>query len=206
MLKFAVMVSGGGTDLQSLIDATQSGKINAEICCVIASKPDIYAITRAKNANIPVKVIVRRDFEELQKFDQAILNALHEVQADFVVLAGYLNIVGKKTIKAYRNKILNIHPSLIPSFCGMGYYGSKVHESVIAYGTKVSGATVHFVDEKADTGPIIMQKAVEVFSDDTPQTLAARVLKIEHEILPEVVSKMAEEKIIVDGRRVTILE
>ncbi|MEF9863759.1 MAG: phosphoribosylglycinamide formyltransferase, partial [Christensenellaceae bacterium] len=188
MLKFAVMVSGGGTDLQSLIDATQSGKINAEICCVIASKPDIYAITRAKNANIPVKVIVRRDFEELQKFDQAILNALHEVQADFVVLAGYLNIVGKKTIKAYRNKILNIHPSLIPSFCGMGYYGSKVHESVIAYGAKVSGATVHFVNEKADAGAIILQKAVEVKNDDTPETLQRRVMEqAEWEILPKAV-------------------
>ena len=157
MLKFAVMASGGGTDFQSLIDAVQSGQINAEICCLVAGKPDIYAIERAKTAGIPVEVVQKKSFGTVEAFDEAILAALKAHAADFVVLAGYLSIIGKKTISAYRNKIINIHPSLIPSFCGMGMYGGKVHEAVIEYGAKFSGATVHFVDEEADTGPIIMQ-------------------------------------------------
>ncbi|MDY3004146.1 MAG: phosphoribosylglycinamide formyltransferase [Christensenella hongkongensis] len=206
MLKFAVMASGGGTDFQSLIDAAQSGQINAEICCLVAGKPDIYAIERAKTAGIPVEVVQKKSFGTVEAFDEAILAALKAHAADFVVLAGYLSIIGKKTISAYRNKIINIHPSLIPSFCGIGMYGGKVHEAVIEYGAKFSGATVHFVDEEADTGPIIMQQVVPVMEDDTPEKLAARVLETEHRILPEAVALMADGKLLVEGRRVKVLK
>ncbi len=206
MLKFAVMASGGGTDFQSLIDAVQSGQINAEICCLVAGKPDIYAIERAKTAGIPVEVVQKKSFGTVEAFDEAILAALKAHAADFVVLAGYLSIIGKKTISAYRNKIINIHPSLIPSFCGIGMYGGKVHEAVIEYGAKFSGATVHFVDEEADTGPIIMQQVVPVMEDDTPEKLAARVLETEHRILPEAVALMADGKLLVEGRRVKVLK
>lgn len=206
MLKFAVMASGGGTDFQSLIDAVQSGQINAEICCLVAGKPDIYAIERAKAAGIPVEVVQKKSFDTVEAFDEAILAVLKAHAADFVVLAGYLSIIGKKTISAYRNKIINIHPSLIPSFCGMGMYGGKVHEAVIEYGAKFSGATVHFVDEEADTGPIIMQQVVPVMEGDTPEKLAARVLETEHRILPEAVALMADGKLLVEGRRVKVLK
>ncbi len=206
MLKFAVMASGGGTDFQSLIDAVKAGQISAEICCLIAGKPDIYAITRARKAGIPVEIVQKREFADVVSFDEAILKALRHYQADFVVLAGYLSIIGEKTLAAYPNKIINIHPSLIPSFCGMGMYGSRVHEAVIEYGAKFSGATVHFIDGQADTGPIIMQAVVPVEPDDTPQDLAARVLETEHKILPQAVSLMADGKLRTEGRIVKILK
>lgn len=200
------MASGGGTDFQSLIDAVNAGKIPAEICCLIASKPEIYAIERAKQAGISVEMIQRKLFDSQENFDEAILKTLEQYAADFVVLAGYLSMIGTKTISAYRNKIINIHPSLIPSFCGKGMYGSHVHEAVIAYGAKYSGATVHFVDEGADTGPIILQEAVSVLEEDTAQSLASRVLATEHKILPEAVKLMAEGKLKVEGRIVKILK
>ena len=206
MLKFAVMASGGGTDFQSLIDAVKAGQIDAEICCLIASKPDIYAVERAKKAGIPVEIVQKKFFGSVEAFDQAILATLKRYLADFVVLAGYLNIVGPQTISAYENKIINIHPALIPSFCGMGMYGSHVHEAVIAYGAKYSGATVHFVNEEADAGPIILQEVVPVLEDDTPEDLAARVLKTEHQLLPRAVALMAGGKLRVEGRIVKILE
>lgn len=206
MLKFAVMASGGGTDFQSLIDAVRDGRINAEICCLVASKPDIYAIERAKKAGIPVEVVRKKAFGSMDEFDEAILGRLRRYEADFAVLAGYLSIIGSKTIEAYRNKIINIHPALIPSFCGMGMYGSRVHEAVIEYGVKFSGATVHFVNEEADAGPIILQETVPVLENDTPEELAARVLKTEHKILPEAVGLMADGKLKVEGRIVKILK
>lgn len=206
MLKFAVMASGGGTDFQSLIDAVAKGEIQAEICCLVAGKPGIYAIERAQKAGIPVEIVQKKDFAETDQFDEAVLAVLQKYRADFVVLAGYLNIIGTKTIQAYENKIINIHPALIPSFCGMGMYGRHVHEAVIRYGAKLSGATVHFVNEEADAGPIIMQKAVPVLQDDTPEMLAARVLETEHEILPEAVAMMAEGKLSVEGRIVKIVK
>lgn len=206
MLKFAVMASGGGTDFQSLIDAVRDGRINAEICCLVASKPDIYAIERAKKAGIPVEVVRKKAFGSMDEFDEAILGTLRRYEADFAVLAGYLSIIGSKTIEAYRNKIINIHPALIPSFCGMGMYGSRVHEAVIEYGVKFSGATVHFVNEEADAGPIILQETVPVLENDTPEELAARVLKTEHKILPEAVGLMADGKLKVEGRIVKILK
>lgn len=206
MLKFAVLASGGGTDFQSLIDAVRTGQISAEICCLIAGKPDIYAITRAQDAGIPVEIVQKKKFDTTEQFDDAILKTLQGYKADFVVLAGYLSIIGEKTLAAYPNKIINVHPSLIPSFCGMGMYGSRVHEAVIAYGAKVSGATVHFIDGQADTGPIIMQAVVVVKQDDTPQDLAARVLETEHKILPQAVSLMADGKLKTEGRIVKILK
>ncbi|MGI6153274.1 MAG: phosphoribosylglycinamide formyltransferase [Christensenellaceae bacterium] len=193
--RFAVFASGGGTDFQSLIDACKAGRIKAEICLLIAGKQGIFAIERAKKAGIPVEVIQKSTFESVDAFDQAILDTLLRYKADFAVLAGYLSIVGPKTIAAYRNKIINIHPALIPSFCGMGYYGSKVHRAVVDSGVKISGATVHFVDEMADHGPIIMQKSVPVYAADTPDDVAKRVLALEHEILPEAVALMAEDKL-----------
>jgi len=206
MKRFAVFASGGGTDFQSLIDAVRRGGINAEICCLIASKPDIYAIERAKEAGIPYLIIRKKDHASPVEFDLAVLDALRGARADFAVLAGYLDIIGENTVKAYRNRIINIHPSLIPCFCGMGFYGRRVHEAAIEAGVKVSGATVHFVDETADTGPIIMQETVPVYFEDTAEDLSMRVLKLEHKIFPKAVALMADGRLEVEGRRVRILD
>ena len=203
--RFAVFASGGGTDFQSLIDAVQCGIINAEICCLIAGKPEIYAIQRAEKAGIPVSVVNKKEYENNDAFDEAIYAALVDARADFAVLAGYLNILGHKTVSNYRNRIINIHPALIPSFCGMGYYGSRVHEAVVEAGVKISGATVHFIDETADTGPIIMQESVPVYCSDTPEDVAQRVLELEHSILPKAVALMADGRLRVEGKKVFIL-
>lgn len=204
MKRLAVMVSGGGTDLQSVIDGVQSGKIPAEIAVVISSKPGVYALERAKKAGIPGIVICKKDYADEQAFFDANLGALREYGAEGVVLAGYLSILGRQMIEAYPNKIINIHPSLIPSFCGKGYYGLRVHQAVLDYGAKVSGATVHFVDEGADTGPIILQQAVSVLPEDTAESLQQRILEVEHEILPEAVALFCAERLRVQGRKVTI--
>ncbi|HBU13123.1 MAG TPA: phosphoribosylglycinamide formyltransferase [Clostridiales bacterium] len=204
MKTFAVLASGNGTDFQALIDAVQKGKINAQIACLIAGKPGIYAIERAERAGIPAKVVCKRDYPDAAAFDLAIRDALMEARVDFAVLAGYLSILGEQTVRAFRNKIINIHPALIPSFCGMGYYGHNVHRAVLESGVKLSGATVHFVDETADTGPIIMQDTVPVLDTDTVESLAIRVLQKEHEMLPKAVALMAEDKLEVAGRRVII--
>lgn len=204
MKRLAVMVSGGGTDLQSVIDGVQSGKIPAEIAVVISSKPGVYALERAKKAGIPGVVICKKDYADEQAFFDANLGALREYGAEGVVLAGYLSILGRQMIEAYPNKIINIHPSLIPSFCGKGYYGLRVHQAVLDYGAKVSGATVHFVDEGADTGPIILQQAVSVLPEDTAESLQQHILEVEHEILPEAVALFCAERLLVQGRKVTI--
>ena len=204
MKRLAVMVSGGGTDLQSVIDGVQSGKIPAEIAVVISSKPGVYALERAKKAGIPGIVICKKDYADEQAFFDANLGALREYGAEGVVLAGYLSILGRQMIEAYPNKIINIHPSLIPSFCGKGYYGLRVHQAVLDYGAKVSGATVHFVDEGADTGPIILQQAVSVLPEDTAESLQQRILEVEHEILPEDVALFCADRLLVQGRKVTI--
>lgn len=195
MKNIAVLVSGGGTNLQSIIDAVEAGKINGQIKLVISNKEGAYGLERAKKHNI------RAVFE---KDEQAIIDIMKENEIDLVVLAGFLKILSPNFTKAFENRIINIHPSLIPSFCGKGYYGLKVHEAVIEYGVKVSGATVHFVDENADTGPIIRQDTVEVFAGDSPQDLQQRVLKIEHKILSQVVADYCDDKIRVVGRRVFI--
>lgn len=195
MKNIAVLVSGGGTNLQSIIDAVEAGKINGQIKLVISNKEGAYGLERAKKHNI------RAVFE---KDEQAIIDIMKENKIDLVVLAGFLKILSPNFTKAFENRIINIHPSLIPSFCGKGYYGLKVHEAAIEYGVKVSGATVHFVDENADTGPIISQDTVEVFAGDSPQDLQQRVLKIEHKILSQVVADYCDDKIRVVGRRVFI--
>ncbi len=195
MKNIAVLVSGGGTNLQSIIDAVEAGKINGQIKLVISNKEGAYGLERAKKHNI------RAVFE---KNEQAIIDIMKENEIDLVVLAGFLKILSPNFTKAFENRIINIHPSLIPSFCGKGYYGLKVHEAAIEYGIKVSGATVHFVDENADTGPIIRQDTVEVFAGDSPQDLQQRVLKIEHKILSQVVADYCDDKIRVVGRRVFI--
>ena len=195
MKKIAVLISGGGTDLQSIIDAVESGKINGEIGLVISNKKDAYGLKRAENHNI--KAVFDND-------EESIIERLKKEDTDLVVLAGFLKILSSKFTRAFENRIINIHPSLIPSFCGKGYYGLKVHQAAIDYGVKVSGATVHFVDENADTGPIIAQETVDVFPEDTAESLQKRVLEVEHRILPMVVSKYCDEKIEVVGRKVYI--
>jgi len=195
MKNIAVLVSGGGTNLQSIIDAVDAGRINGQIKLVISNKEAAYGLERAKNHNI------RAVFE---KDEQAIIDIMKESQIDLVVLAGFLKILSPNFTKAFENRIINIHPSLIPSFCGKGYYGLRVHEAAVEYGVKVSGATVHFVDENADTGPIIRQETVEVLPEDSPQDLQQRVLKIEHRILSQVVADYCDDKIRVVGRKVFI--
>ncbi|MDE7047906.1 MAG: phosphoribosylglycinamide formyltransferase, partial [Lachnospiraceae bacterium] len=178
MLRVVVCVSGGGTNLQALIDGVRNGKIrNTEITGVISNNSCAYAMKRAENAGIPSFCISPKDYEKRVDFNQALLDKLDELQPDLIVLAGFLVILPKELIKQYRNRIINIHPSLIPSFCGTGYYGLKVHEAALARGVKVTGATVHYVDEGTDTGEIILQKAVEVLPEDTPEILQRRVME-----------------------------
>lgn len=198
-----VMVSGGGTNLQAVLDACADGRIPAKVSGVISSKPDVFALERAKNAGVPTVVINLRDFASQNEHDVAVISAIKSFGGQAVVLAGYMSILGPALVNSF--PIINIHPALIPSFCGKGYYGRRVHAAVLEYGAKVSGATVHFVDEGTDTGPIIMQKCVDVLDDDTPETLAARILKAEHEILPKSVALLCEGRLQVDGRRVKIL-
>lgn len=206
MLKIAVMVSGGGTNLQALIDAIDSGAVhNAQIAAVISNKKDAYALERARKHGIENRCISPKDYESRQAFHQALVDALDSAQADLVVLAGFLVILPEILIQKYRNRIINIHPSLIPSFCGAGYYGLKVHEQALARGVKVTGATVHFVDEGTDTGPIILQKAVEVRQDDTPERLQRRVMEeAEWKILPQAVDLIACGRVTVTDGRVHI--
>lgn len=205
MKNIVVLVSGGGTNLQALIDAQKSGIIkNGRITCVISSNPKAYALERAKKNDIPSKVIPRKEYSDNKSYSKAILSALNEEKADLIVLAGFMTILDECVTKAYPYKMINVHPALIPSFCGEGYYGLHVHEAALAYGVKLSGATVHFVNEKADAGAIIMQRAVEVKNGDTPESLQKRIMEeAEWKILPESVSLFCEDKIkIIDGKTV----
>ena len=206
MLRVAVLVSGGGTNLQAIIDAVEAGNItNTEIVGVISNNRNAYALERAKNHGIPGLCISPKDFETREEFNQALLNKLNEMKVDLIVLAGFLVVIPEMMIREYRNRIINIHPSLIPSFCGTGYYGLKVHEAALARGVKVVGATVHFVDEGTDTGPIILQKAVEVEEGDTPQILQRRVMEqAEWKILPQAIHLIANNKIEVTDGKVTM--
>jgi len=208
MLRLAVLVSGGGTNLQALIDAIASGSIqNAEIAAVISNKKDAYALERAKKHGIRGICVSPKDYESREAFHQALAETLDDVQAGLVVLAGYLVILPEIIIQKYRNRIINIHPSLIPSFCGTGYYGLKVHEGVLERGAKVTGATVHFVDAGTDTGPIILQKAVEVRQGDTPKVLQQRVMEeAEWKILPEAIHLIANGRVRVDERNHVVIE
>lgn len=193
MLRVGVMVSGGGTNLQAILDAIDSGKItNAKVEVVISNNPGAYALERARNHGIEAVCISPKSFENRAAFNEAFLKKTDEYNLDLIVLAGFLVTIPEEMIRRYRNKIINIHPSLIPSFCGVGYYGLKVHEAALARGVKVTGATVHYVDEGVDSGPILLQKAVEVRPGDTPQILQRRVMEqAEWIILPEAVNKIA---------------
>ena len=202
MLKIAVLVSGGGTNLQAIIDRIGDGTItNTEIAAVISNNKNAYALERAAQAGIPAKCVSPKDFPDRETFNDALIQAVDETGADLVVLAGFLVVIPEKMIQKYRNRIINIHPSLIPSFCGKGYYGLKVHEGVLARGVKVTGATCHFVDEGTDTGPIILQKAVEVRQGDTPKVLQQRVMEqAEWIIMPKAIDLIANGKVsVVDG-------
>ena len=193
MVKIGVLVSGGGTNLQALIDAQGSVIKSGKIELVISNKKGAYALERAKNNNIQTKVFERKDFLTKQDFENAILSALKNAEIDVVVLAGFMCILSENFVNAYKDRILNVHPSLIPSFCGEGYYGLKVHESALEYGVKVTGATVHFVNEIADGGKIIMQKAVDVKQGDTPEVLQRRVMEeAEWVILPKSVEMVCK--------------
>ena len=193
MLRVGVMVSGGGTNLQAILDAIDSGKItNAKVEVVISNNPGAYALERARNHGIEAVCISPKSFENRAAFNEAFLKKTDEYDLDLIVMAGFLVTIPEEMIRKYRNKIINIHPSLIPSFCGVGYYGLKVHEAALARGVKVTGATVHYVDEGVDSGPILLQKAVEVQPGDTPQVLQRRVMEqAEWIILPEAVNKIA---------------
>ncbi|MBR5917022.1 MAG: phosphoribosylglycinamide formyltransferase [Lachnospiraceae bacterium] len=195
MLKIVVCVSGGGTNLQAIIDSIENGKLqNTEIVGVISNNPNAYALERAKNAGIKGICVSPKSFADREEFNKAFLDALNDFNPDLVVLAGFLVVIPKIVIEAYRGRIINIHPSLIPSFCGTGYYGLKVHEAALQRGVKITGATVHYVDEGTDTGPIIMQKAVEVLDGDTPEILQRRVMEqAEWIILPESIGLIAKE-------------
>lgn len=190
MLKICVCVSGGGTNLQAIIDAIDNGTItNSKIVRVISNNKGVYALERAQKHNIDAMAISPKDYESRELFNEALLAAIDEVEADLIVLAGFLVVIPEKMIQKYRNRIINIHPSLIPAFCGTGYYGLKVHEAALERGVKVTGATVHFVDEGTDTGPIILQKAVEVLPGDTPKVLQQRVMEeAEWKILPQAIN------------------
>lgn len=202
MLKIVVCVSGGGTNLQAIIDGVAGGTItNTEIVGVISNNKNAYALERAKTAGIPAVCISPRDYDNRDIFNEALLKGVQEFHPDLIVLAGYLVTIPTQMIKAYENRIINIHPSLIPSFCGVGYYGLKVHEGALARGVKVSGATVHFVDEGTDTGPILLQKAVEVRQGDTPKELQQRIMEqAEWQILPQAIDMIANKRVsVIDG-------
>lgn len=207
-VKTAILVSGGGTNLQAIIDAHIFGEIkNCELTAVISSNPEAYALTRAEYAGIPTYVVDRSIFPTRRVFTSALVEKLKDLDIDLVVLAGFNFIVDTRLVETYANRIINIHPALIPSFCGDGYYGLRVHEAALRHGVKVSGATAHFVTEITDDGPIIMQKAVEVLEDDTPATLQRRIMEeAEWQILPQAISLYCEGRLSVEGRVVKIKE
>lgn len=205
-MKIAVFVSGGGTNLQALIDNIKSGYLsNVEISLVVSSSANAYALTRAAENNIPSVVLSRKDYADISEWDFKVLTAVKESGAELIVLAGYLSLLGEQTVKAFSNRIINIHPALIPSFCGAGMYGISPHIAVLERGVKVSGATVHIVNEHYDEGPIILQKAVDVLWDDTPETLQKRIMKeCEQVILPKAVKMFADDEIEVIDNKVVL--
>lgn len=201
-----VLVSGGGTNLQALIDAGKRGELgNGEITCVISSKEGAYALTRAKENNIKTRTLIRKDYSDIASYSKAMRDALFEENADLIVYAGFMTILDENVCDEFPNKMINVHPALIPSFCGKGFYGLHVHEEALKKGVKVSGATVHFVTAECDAGPIILQKAVEVLEDDTPETLQKRIMEnAEWKILPEAVRLFCDDKITVENGKTII--
>ncbi len=206
MKKIAVLVSGGGTNLQALIDAQGRGELgDGRITLVIASKPGVYALERAENAGIEGRVIARRDYDSIAAYSKVLADTMAEAKIDLVVLAGFLTIIDEQVYEAFPNRILNVHPALIPSFCGKGYYGLHVHEAALEKGVKVSGATVHIVTPECDAGPIVLQKAVEVKEGDTPETLQKRIMEeAEWKILPEAVKLFCDDRIEIKNNKAYI--
>jgi len=203
--RIAVFASGGGTNLQAVMDACRDGRIQGEVALVIYNRKNAYARVRAEDGGVPVRYINKLMFKTTEEKDAAIRDALREHRIDIIVLAGYLDILGPSVVAAYRHRIVNTHPALIPAFCGMGYYGERVHQAVIDYGVKVSGCTIHLVDEGADTGPILLQETVPVRPDDDAKTLAARILPVEHRLLPVAVALLCADRVRLEGRRTVIL-
>lgn len=208
MKKIVVLVSGGGTNLQALIDAQKAGTIqNGEITCVISSKADAYALERARQNGIKTRVLVRKEYPDVASYSQAMCKALQEEEADLVVYAGFMTILDESVCQAFPNRMINVHPALIPSFCGKGFYGLHVHEAALEKGVKLTGATVHFVTEVCDGGPIILQKAVPVKNGDTPETLQRRVMEeAEWQILPQAVNLFCQDKIRVENGHAIVEE
>lgn len=208
MKKLAVFVSGGGTNLQAIIDAVAAKTLkNVEIAAVFSSSRKAYALERAAKAGIPAFTFAPREYENSDLFTDAMLEKLKELQIDLIALAGYMVVLSPKIVQAFKNRVVNIHPSLIPAFCGKGNYGIHVHENALARGVKLAGATTHLIDEGTDTGPIVMQKAIPVLENDTPETLQKRVMaECEHLILPQTIQLMVDDRLIVDGHNVKILD
>lgn len=206
MLTLGVLVSGGGTNLRALIDSIETGNLpDVEISVVVSSKKDAYALKRAEKHNINTCILERKNFAGTDEYDLALIKTLEKYQIDLVVLAGFMVIIGNDFIARYRNRIINVHPSLIPAFCGKGYYGLEVHKKALEYGVKISGATVHFVDEIPDGGPVILQKAVAVNENDSPESLQKRIMQeAEWKILPEAVKLISEGRVRIEGRKVKI--
>ena len=207
MLKLGIMVSGGGTNLQAIIDRIISGYLaGCRIVTVVSGKPGVYAMERAKNNDIPAVVISKKSFSSIEEYDQALIEHFSKYDVGLVVLAGFLSMLGEGFVNAWHDRIINIHPSLIPSFCGKGFYGLIPHIKALEYGVKITGATAHFVDYEYDSGPIILQKAVPVMSDDTPESLQLRVMReAEWEILPEAIRLFSEDRLVIEGRKVRIV-
>lgn len=205
MVKIGVLISGGGTNLQAIIDNTENGTINGTIHLIISNRKDAYGLERGKKAGIESIYISPKDFNNMDKYNLRLIKEFKDRDVDLIVLAGYLKILSPEFIREFKNRIINIHPSLIPSFCGDGYYGERVHQGVLDYGCKVTGATVHLVDEGTDTGPIILQRCVDISEDETVQSLQRKVLVVEHEILVKAVKLYCDGKITVKGKHVKIL-
>lgn len=206
MLNIGVLISGGGTNLQSIIDNTQNGKIKGKIKLIISNREEAYGLTRGRNAGIESIYLNSKDFKNEREYNERLMELFKEKEIDLIILAGYLRVLSKEFIEAFQEKIINIHPSLIPSFCGKGYYGKKVHEEVIKSGVKITGASVHFVDEGTDTGPIILQDIVYVDPQDTVDTLQKKVLEVEHKLLGKAVEFFCEGRLLIEGRKVIIKE
>jgi phosphoribosylglycinamide formyltransferase-1 len=204
MKRIAVLASGGGTNLQAVMDACDRGEIDGQVVLVLVDRKAAYARERARAAGVDTIYMNKAQFDSPESLDTAMVQLLLKRQIDVVVLAGYLSILGHQTVSTYENKILNTHPALIPAFCGMGYWGHHVHQAVLDYGAKVSGCTIHLVNGQADAGPIVLQRAVEVLDDDTADTLAARILPVEHELLPKAVALLCADRLKIDGRKVSI--
>lgn len=204
MKRIAVLISGSGSDLQSVIDRVAAGGIDGKIEVVISSNAQAFGLERAKRAGIDTRVYAKSEFSSLEGMYADMIGFLRARGVELVVLAGYMSILTPNIVQAFPNAIVNIHPALIPSFCGKGYYGLKVHEAALAYGVKLSGCTVHFVNEEADGGPIILQESVAVLDDDTPESLQKRILEVEHRLLPDAVALFCADRLEVEGRRVRI--